>query len=231
MTNDNWNGQNTTTNEATGALLDRTKFDELNPTHDVTLGGPIVRDRAWYFATYEFNQNTSGQRQTSGLAPENYQQQTKSKLWFFAGDGRLGANHSVGFKYHRSATNGFVYDFWAPVFAAGERSALTLLNEEAQTFAAQWAGVFGSNWTADATFAGTGRKETLAPFELSTLDGGAPHLNITDRRAYNGPTFNGLVEPAEKADRHVADLFHRPAQSENRHPVGEARVVQPDRLS
>src|SRR5207247_1802301 len=49
LSNDQWNSQNKTHNQVTGESLARTKFDHVNPTYSGTLGGPILRDRAWFF--------------------------------------------------------------------------------------------------------------------------------------------------------------------------------------
>ena len=53
VSNDDWNKQNSTTNEITGASLERNKFDKENNRYVGTLGGPILKDRAWFFFTYE----------------------------------------------------------------------------------------------------------------------------------------------------------------------------------
>src|SRR2546425_2318190 len=47
--NDNWDQQNTTKSEITGASLERVKFDKVNPVYTFTLGGPAVKNRAWFF--------------------------------------------------------------------------------------------------------------------------------------------------------------------------------------
>ncbi len=73
-TNDEWNTQNTAVNEVTNASLERVKFDQVNPTYSFAGGGPIVRDKAWFFGTYERAENTTAQQQT--LLGENFQQST-----------------------------------------------------------------------------------------------------------------------------------------------------------
>jgi carboxypeptidase family protein/TonB-dependent receptor-like protein len=202
--NDAWDADNKTKSETTGASLNRTKFDQVNPTHDITGGGPIVKDNAWFFTTYEFQKTTSPQRQTVGPVPEDYQQSTKSKFWLLRLSGRLSDNQTAWFKYHRSPTNGFVIDYWG---GAGERKALTAQDQGARTFAFQWAGVFRSNWTADATYADNDEFINVEPFELSTLDNGAPHENLADGKYYNGATFDGFVKRPRRQFNASTTLF------------------------
>jgi hypothetical protein len=52
-TNDAWDAQNKTRNTITGASLAREKVDHDNIRYSGTLGGPILRDRAWFFGAYE----------------------------------------------------------------------------------------------------------------------------------------------------------------------------------
>ena len=70
--NDNWDKQNSTVSQTTGASLERVKFDKVNPTYAFTFGGPLLKDRAWLFGAYEYAINTTPQRQTVGPIPENY---------------------------------------------------------------------------------------------------------------------------------------------------------------
>ena len=57
--NDDWNKQNSTKNEITGASLQRVKFDHVNPIYSFGGGGPIMQNRAWFYATYENSKNTT----------------------------------------------------------------------------------------------------------------------------------------------------------------------------
>lgn len=59
VTNDDWNEQNKTKSETTGASLKRVKFGQVNPVYTGTLGGPVWRDHAWFFGAYEWSENTS----------------------------------------------------------------------------------------------------------------------------------------------------------------------------
>jgi hypothetical protein len=56
--NDQWNAQNKTVNEISGASLERVKFDKVNPIYSFAGGGPIWRDHAFFFGTWELQQNT-----------------------------------------------------------------------------------------------------------------------------------------------------------------------------
>ena len=78
--NDDWNAQNTTVNQITGASLERVKFDKVNPTYSFAGGGPIWKNRAFFFGTWELIQATSPQRQTAGPVPEDFQQVREDKF-------------------------------------------------------------------------------------------------------------------------------------------------------
>ena len=70
--------------DGTYASLARTKFDQINKTYSGTLGGPIVRNRAFFFVAYEDARATSPQTQLNarpGVTPENFQQTTVSPFF------------------------------------------------------------------------------------------------------------------------------------------------------
>ncbi|HUE85691.1 MAG TPA: TonB-dependent receptor [Vicinamibacterales bacterium] len=191
FSNDEWNGQNTTTSEVTDASLERDKFDQVNPTYSFTGGGPIWKDRAWFFATYELTQNTSPQRQTVGQIPEDFQQVREDKFTNLRGTLQLAEGHTAWFKYYQSPSDGFVVDYWG---AAGEREALTAQNQTAKNWAAQWSGVLRHNWSMEAALASYDSLITVTTFEASGRLANAPILNIADSKFYNGATFDGFVK-------------------------------------
>jgi hypothetical protein len=206
-TNDNWNGQNRTRNQVTGASLARTKFDHVNPTQSYTLGGPFWIDHAWFFGTYEKQKSTSAQRQTV-VVPDNFQQTLVSPFWDARATVQIGANNNVWVKKNNSPTNGFVIDYWGgsqvPILAANA-FALTRQDQTANNTTGQWSGVFGSNVTAEFIAAKSGETITVFPFSVSPITGGAPHFSEADGFFYNGATFNGFVDrPRRQANGAVS---------------------------
>lgn len=196
-TNDNWNAQNTTKNEITGASLARVKFDHVNPVTSFGAGGPIVQNRAWFFATYEDARNTTPERQTNaatgrGFSNENYQQVTEAPFWTARVTTQLKPNHSVWVKYHTSPTTGFINDYWG---SSAELFALTAQSQKGSSLTAQYNAVLGTKWTATAMAARSTELIEVVPFKSAgALDNGAPHLDLLDGRFYNGATYDGKVD-------------------------------------
>ena len=89
--NDDWNANNTTKSEvAPNASLARVKFDKVNSTYSGNAGGPVLKDRAWFFFTYE------DARATTPAAPDQWQDDARSTKTFSQVDevsssGRSGA--------------------------------------------------------------------------------------------------------------------------------------------
>lgn len=189
--NDQWDKQNSTTNAVTGQSLERVKFDQVNPNYAFTGGGPIWRNRAWFFTTYERQENTTPQRQTVGTFPEDYQQVTTSDFFNIRGTVQLNSANNVWVKYYRSPTGGFVIDYWG---AAGERSALTSQTQAAENWAAQWSGVLRNNWTMEAAFADYASTIDVTTFQAGRGLANAPVFSQADSRYYNGATFDGFVD-------------------------------------
>jgi hypothetical protein len=199
-TNDDWNAQNKTSSQTTGASLERVKFDKVNPVYSFTLGGPLLRDRAWFFGAYEHSKNTTAQRQTTGPIPENFQQSTKSNFLNVRTTFQLSQNHTAWVKYFRSPTDGFVIDYWAPGSAAGERSALTAQDQTARNWAVQWSGVMKSNWSMEASFGDYGGILSVGTFQEGRLQN-VPHESLADGKVYNGATFDGFTDrPRQQAN-------------------------------
>src|SRR5688572_934103 len=191
--NDEWNAQNPTVNQVTGASLERVKFDQVNPTYSFAGGGPIWRNRAFFFATYELIQNTSPQRQTAGAVPEDFQQVREDKYSNVRGTFQVRDGHTVWLKYYQSPGEGIVRDdYWGTTFT-GDREALTAQSQGAENWAAQWSGVIRNNWSLEAAAANYESRIDVGTFELGILNG-APIESLEDGKVYNGATFAGFVE-------------------------------------
>jgi hypothetical protein len=209
--NDNWDAQNTTANEINGASLARVRFDKVNPIYTFTGGGPIYRDRAWFFGAYEYSTNTTPQRQTAGQIAEDYQQSTENKFSTIRGTVQVAEGHTAWLKYYRSPTDGFVVDYWAGFgLIVGEREALTAQNQSARNWAGQYSGVLRDNWSVEAAFATYGSRIDVTTFESSSRLANAPIENQTEGKAYNGATYDGFVDRPRQQFNVASNWFLTP---------------------
>jgi hypothetical protein len=195
MTNDRWNEQNSTVSEvAPGAPLARTRFNKINPVHSGTMGGPVLKNRAWFFAAFEDARNTTPERQTNaapGLTPEIYQQTTESPFVNVRLTTALASSHNLWARITQSPTNGFINDYYGG-FAA-ELAALTRQDQGSTSFASQYTGVFGTKWTGEVLVAHASTFLTVRPFTAGPTNGGAAIFDQNDGRWYNGSTFDGYI--------------------------------------
>ena len=191
--NDEWNAQNKTVNEVTGASLERVKFDKVNPVYSFTGGGPIWRNRAFFFATWERIQNTSPRQQTAGQIAEEFQAVREDRYSNVRGTVQLAEGHTAWIKYYQSPGEGIVRnDYWG-VTVTGDRAALTAQEQTAKNWAAQWSGVLRNNWSMEAAAATYKSLITVGTFEQGILNN-APIFNLGDQKYYNGATFDGFVD-------------------------------------
>ena len=208
--NDNWDGQNSTESEIDGASLERVKFDKINPVYTFTGGGPLWRDRAWFFGAYEHAKNTTPQRQTQGQTPENYQQTTENKFLNVRGTIQLAEGHTAWVKYYRSPTDGFVIDYWGATTPSGEREALTRQNQTAKNWAAQWSGVLRDNWSMEVRLRQLQLALFVGTFENSGRLANAPIFNEADNKYYNGATFDGYTDRPRQQFNVASNWFLTP---------------------
>ncbi len=215
VVNDDWDKQNSTTNEVTAASNARVKFDQVNPTYSFTFGGPLWRTKAWFFGSYEYATNTSPRRQTAGPIPEDYQQATENKFLNVRGTYQIADGHQAWVKYFRSPTDGFVIDYWgAP--GAGELEALTAQNQGSSSWAAQWTGVIRDNWSMEAAGGNYASTIDVTTFENGRNGTNAPVLSQADGRNYNGATFDGFVNrPRQQANLASTWFFNLGSRSHN----------------
>lgn len=185
-----------------GASLARTKFAHTNPDYALTVGGPVWKDHAWFFGAYERAENLSPQRQTvDSRALLNFQQKTIEKAYDVRVTGQLTPNMSLWVKAQDDPIDGFVIDYWngtqVPALA-GDLHALTTQNQTGGYQAAQWTGVFGANFTAEALYSQAKNRIDVVPFSPGPLDNSAPHRDNSTFFWYNGGAFDGFVSRPRK---------------------------------
>ncbi len=213
VVNDDWDKQNSTTNEVTSASNARVKFDQVNPTYTFTFGGPLWKDKAWFFGSYEYATNTTPRRQTAGPIPEDYQQATENKFLNVRGTYQIANGHQAWVKYFRSPTDGFIIDYWTN---AGELEALTAQNQASDSWAAQWTGVLTNNWTMEAAAGTYASLIDVTTYQSGRIGSNAPVFSQADNRNYNGATFDGFVDrPRQQANVASTWFFNLGSRSHN----------------
>ena len=194
QTNDSWDSQNKTVNQVTGASLARTKDDKNNYRYSATLGGPIWRDRAWFFGAYEKAETRLPPQQTT-VTNEEYQQNQVIELPSYRVTAQITPSHSIFAKYGEDPFSGIVRDYWG---GAPELFSLTGQSQGGEHTSAQYSGVFSQSITAEAIWAESSSIIVVEPYRVSPLHNGAPHKNEGDQKYYNGATFDGFVERPRK---------------------------------
>lgn len=203
LTNDDWNEQNKTKNQITGAPLARVKRDQQNERYAVTLGGPIWRDRAWFFGAYETAKVSGAQVQTAKV-DENYIQTTDTLLTNYRVTGQVTPRHTIWAKYAEDPITGFVIDYFG---SNAELEALTSQGQGGDNKSVQYAGIFGDNISVEGLFADSDSTITVTPYQVSSLNGGAPHFSQADQTYYNGGAFDGFVNRPRRQGTAAVSMF------------------------
>jgi len=202
-TNDDWNEQNKTKNQITGVSLARVKRDQQNERYAGTLGGPIWRDRAWFFGAYETAKVSGAQVQTAKV-DENYVQTTDTLLTNYRVTGQVTPRHTIWAKYAEDPITGFVIDYFG---SNAELEALTSQGQGGDNKSVQYAGIFGDKISVEGLFADSDSTITVTPYEISSLHGGAPHFSLADQTYYNGGAFDGFVNRPRRQGTAAVSMF------------------------
>lgn len=190
VSNDKWNGQNKTSHPISGASFARTKNDTDNIRYSGTLGGPVLRDRLWFFGAYEMFESSSAPATTT-VTNENYIQDLNITYDNYRLTAQLTPGVNVWAKYASDPISGFINDYWG---ASPELYSLTSQNQGGDNWAVQGTALLSSSWLAEAMFAESAGVITVTPYRISPLHNGAPHYSYEDGKYYNGATFDGYVD-------------------------------------
>lgn len=205
--NDDWNADNKKPNEVTGVVTNRKKYDEVQYRYSGTLGGPILKDRLWFFGAVEYAPTTTPETITV-VTNEAFQQERVITLWSGKLTWQMTPNHTIEASANGDPFTGIVRnDYWG-VNATGEREALTSQEQGGESYRGFYSGILGQNLSLEATVATAKSRIDVFPYEvnpknpyyvfgsqnISTPQAQAGHYDISQGVIFNGATFDGYVE-------------------------------------
>jgi hypothetical protein len=203
FTNPKWQDESKFEQEqiAAGVAGAKPHADILNKFYQATLGGPIVRDRLWFFAAGRRESSTTARSLTLTGGSYNFQQKNtrvEGKL-----TGSISANHTLQANYSRSPT---IQNNNPSINTTLSIDAKTLVNRELPNdlFVANYNGVLSSNLFVEAQFSqkkfgfrktgGTSTDIRESPF-LALGRAGIPASSH-----YNAPYFDS-TDPEDRNNR------------------------------
>ncbi len=190
-----------------------TRTSVMNPTYEVTAGGPILMNKLWFFGAGRFaKQTTSNSFPATGI---KYDTDSDNKR----GEIKLTATPFPNQTFQGNFTTNPTTET-VPAIGGYEIDPATLVtrNTPNNVFGANWRGVLGSKWFAEAaysqrhfSFLNAGGSSTIlndSPiFTLTQNDGGweynAPYFDSTDPEDRNNRQLTAnLSYTVTKAGRH-----------------------------
>jgi carboxypeptidase family protein/TonB-dependent receptor-like protein len=194
--NDDWNAQNKSRNQVTGASLARTKNDHVNKRYTGTLGGPLWRDHLWFFGAYEEFKPVAALARTT-VTGQEYGSAANEKFQNYRVNWQITPSHQVWAKWNEDPITGITRTY----IEATDIYTLTSQGQGGQQKNAQYSGVFGSNFSVDATYGKAESTITVTPYATGPFDNGALILDYTSNKYYNGGIFgdgNFVGRPREQ---------------------------------
>ncbi|MGH9369483.1 MAG: carboxypeptidase regulatory-like domain-containing protein, partial [Thermoanaerobaculia bacterium] len=215
VTNDSWDSQNKGSSPPTAANPDGTPFAREKLDKNVydylfTLGGPVWQNHIWFFGAYERNPQFTPPAQTAvselnppPLSGQSYTASRTFQAWQGKLNGQITPAHALVFSAQADPFTGIVRNYWAEFgVPSAEIQALTAQDQAndcpwACIWQARYTGIFGSNFSVEATYAGQRGGITVANY---TGDG-SPIFNLAEGLFYNGNPFDGFVQrPRDQAN-------------------------------
>jgi hypothetical protein len=196
LTNDNW--RTLVPKRTNDPFANDSKIDDVVPTHEYTVGGPVIRDRVWFFTAGRMQTNAINRQLVITNIPYVFTDKSsryEGKLTY-----ALDANHRVQGAYtkiNRDETNG--------TFNTTTSMDLNSLYDRSlpeDLFTINYTGVITPNFFLEGrysqrnlTFVGSGSKYT-------DLQKGTLLIDPAGRR-YNAPTFCGVCTDEERDNQDV----------------------------
>ncbi|HSN68914.1 MAG TPA: TonB-dependent receptor, partial [Thermoanaerobaculia bacterium] len=196
VTNDSWNEQNKTKHGWTGASFARNKVDKDDKRYAATLGGPILRDRAWFFGAYEEWEGFPAPSQTT-ITGEDYASAPVLELHNYRLSWQINPSHQVWGRYGEDPYSGIVRTYTEGT----DLYVLTNQTQGGEQTVVQYSGVFGANFALEAMWGEAGSQIGVNPYKIGPFDNGAAIYDLGIAKYFNGNYFgigNGVDRPRDQ---------------------------------
>jgi hypothetical protein len=196
LTNDNW--RSLVPKRTGDPFANDSKLDDVVPTHEYTVGGPVIRDRVWFFTAGRMQTNSINRQLVITNIPYVFTDKSRryeGKLTYL-----VDANHRVQgafTKINRDEVNG--------TFNTTTSMDLASLYDRSlpeDLFTISYTGVITPSFFVEArysqrnlTFVGSGSRFT-------DLQQGTLLVDLAGRR-YNAPTFCGVCTDEERDNQDI----------------------------
>jgi len=196
LSNDNWRA--TVTNRPGDLFTSDTKLDVVVPAYEYTLGGPVVRDRLWFFGAGR-NQTQESARQ---LVATNIPYTFTSAVGRYEGKLTFAAHPHHRLQTALTKTRNTQENFVSNPASAMELRMLSDRKLPEQLFTLNYTGVLG-RWFVEGRY--SARDFTLSGFGARSRDriAGSALLDAQNRQFWND-SFCGVCTPESRDNR---DLF------------------------
>lgn len=173
--------------------MNEPKTDKLIPTYEYTFGGPVLRDRLWFFTAGRFVDETrSFQTQFGGLSWERARDEKR-----FEGKATyaLDASHTVrgSYLFRKTATDG-------DAFSANilDLASLTYRRDPEKLLGLNYNGIVGPSFFLEAQYASREGSAEGAGSRYTDLVRGTLLVDNQRGARYNSPTFCGVCRAEER---------------------------------
>jgi hypothetical protein len=204
ITNPSWQDESLVEKNAIAAGRGTAHLDDTVFVHSATLGGPIAKDRLWFFGAFRHeNGSVANALSVTGVG---YNTTTKNRRYEGKLTGRIAANHTLSADFIKQSNED------------GDRASLnttaamdlrTLVDRQTPSdlFIARYDGALSANAFVEAQyskksfgFRGTGGTETAITESPFTARG---QFGIPNGRHYNAPYFSSL-DPENRDNNQLA---------------------------
>ena len=204
LTNPAWQDESKVEKDAIAAGRGRPHVDDTSFLYSATLGGPVLRDRVWFFGAYR--RENSSEARALALSGESYDFTLQNRRYEGKLTARPWANHNLQVNYIKVSN---IQNNFASINTSLSIDERTLINRETPNslFVARYDGVLSSNLFGEFqysqkkfSFANAGGTETdifSSPFRAL----GRAGLPVDSH--YNAPYFDA-TDPEQRDNRQFA---------------------------